>query len=352
MSSAMRKISPEVLLFFCLAWFNAAIAQTSVSPQTALHVAPRPADVRADWKALIGEYVYGNANLTVLERDGNLFLSRSRGDFRRLKQSGPTTFTTAGQNVRFARAANGTMEVTVDGTRFVKKPLGDVSHSFRIMPTRPVDELRKEALRAKPPVETGKREPDLVEITSLDPTVKLDVRYATSDNFMGTLFYSEARAFLQRPAAEALVRANRTLRPYGYGLLIHDAYRPWFVTKMFWDATPVDKRGFVADPAKGSNHNRGGAVDLTLYDLRTGQEVEMPGGYDEMSRRSYAHYEGGTSLQRWRRDLLRAAMEARGFKVYDMEWWHFDYKDWAKYPVLNVSFAELEKRERGSTSPH
>jgi D-alanyl-D-alanine dipeptidase len=167
---------------------------------------------------------------------------------------------------------------------------------------------------------------------------------------MGTPFYDEARAFLQRPAAEALVRVNRKLRAYGYGLLIHDGYRPWYVTKMFWDATPNDKKDFVADPKKGSNHNRGGAVDLSLYDRRTGKEVEMTGGYDEMSDRSYADYQGGASLQRWRRDLLRTAMESEGYKVFKFEWWHFDYKDWATYPVLNVRFDQITTGKSADTN--
>jgi D-alanyl-D-alanine dipeptidase len=152
-----------------------------------------------------------------------------------------------------------------------------------------------------------------------------------------------ARAFLQRPAAEALLRAHRRLREQGYGLLIHDAYRPWYVTKMFWEATPEDKKIFVADPSKGSRHNRGAAVDLTLYDLRTGRPVEMVGGYDEFSPRSYPDYPGGTSLQRWHRELLRDAMEAEGFQVYEAEWWHFDYGDWRKYPILNITFDRISR---------
>jgi zinc D-Ala-D-Ala dipeptidase len=202
-----------------------------------------------------------------------------------------------------------------------------------------VAELRREALAASPPREDGPfRSPDLVELVSLDPDLRLDVRYATKDNFLGVPVYPSARAFLQRPAAEALVRAHRALRPYGYGLLIHDAYRPWWVTKVFWEATPPDKREFVADPARGSRHNRGCAVDLTLYRLADGRAVEMPGVYDEMSERSYPSYPGGTSAQRWRRDLLRAAMEAEGFAVFSSEWWHFDYRSWHEYPILNVPF--------------
>ncbi len=215
---------------------------------------------------------------------------------------------------------------------------------FRIVPLRPVEELRREARTAAPPQEKGPfRKSDLVELTSLDPTIRLDVRYATPDNFLGTAVYEEARAFLQRPAAEALLRAHRALRARGYGLLIHDAYRPWWVTKVFWEATPVEKREFVADPAKGSRHNRGCAVDLTLYALADGRAAVMPSLYDEMSERASPRYAGGTPDERARRELLRAAMEAEGFAVFESEWWHFDHQLWREYPILNVPFSRLAR---------
>ena len=195
-----------------------------------------------------------------------------------------------------------------------------------------------------PPKEAGTfRKPDLIELIKLDRTIRLDIRYATSNNFLGKPVYKQARAFLQRPAAEALVRANKALRKNGYGLLIHDGYRPWSVTKMFWDATPADKKEFVADPSQGSRHNRGCAVDLSLFDVRTGKAVMMPSGYDEMTERSHINYTGGTDEQRRLRDMLRTAMEAEGFAVYEPEWWHYDYKDWKEYPILNIAFSEIHK---------
>ncbi len=194
-----------------------------------------------------------------------------------------------------------------------------------------------------PPKEEGDfREPDLVEVVRLEPTLRLDVRYATSNNFVGRPVYKEARAFLQRPAAEALARAHRALKRQGYGLTVFDGYRPWHVTKLFWDLTPEDKKEFVADPSRGSRHNRGCAVDLTLYDLRTGRQVSMPSEFDEMTERSHINYGGGTPEQRRLRDLLRAAMEAEGFAVYEPEWWHYDYKDWREYPILDVPFDEIK----------
>lgn len=195
---------------------------------------------------------------------------------------------------------------------------------------------------AQPPHESGPFQPgELVELARLDPTIRLDIRYATAHNFMGRVLYPQARAFLQRPAAEALVRANSTLKPLGYCLLVFDGYRPWHITKQMWDHTPPGKREFVADPQKGSRHNRGCAVDLSLWDIAANKEVAMPGEYDEMSPRSYAAYAGGTPTQRISRDLLRSTMEQAGFTVFPAEWWHFDYPDWKSYPIQNVPFNQL-----------
>jgi D-alanyl-D-alanine dipeptidase len=204
------------------------------------------------------------------------------------------------------------------------------------------DALRKRALAAKPPVEAAKHlRNDLVDLTTVDARIRLDIRYAGSNNFMGIPLYERAAAYLQRPAAQALGRAQKALAAKGYGLMIHDAYRPWFVTWMFWEATPPEDHTFVADPAKGSRHNRGCAVDLTLYDLKTGKIVEMPSRYDEASGRSYANFIGGTTRQRALRETLRAAMVAQGFAVYPEEWWHFDFKDWNRYGIGTKTFTEL-----------
>lgn len=195
----------------------------------------------------------------------------------------------------------------------------------------------------KPPAESGNfKTTDLVELIKLDPAFKLDIRYATSNNLVGKPVYTEARAFLQRPAAEALVKVNAELKPLGYGLLIFDGYRPWSVTKIFWDATSKENKKFVADPKKGSRHNRGCAVDLSLYDLATGKEITMTGVYDEASERSYPDYKGGTEEQRKMRDLLRSKMEANGFTVYEFEWWHFDFNDWRSYGIQNIPFSEIK----------
>jgi zinc D-Ala-D-Ala dipeptidase len=192
------------------------------------------------------------------------------------------------------------------------------------------------------PVEHGVFRPSqLVELIRLDSTLKLDIRYATTHNFTGRAVYAQARAFLQRDAALALVRAHASAKKHGFGLAIFDGYRPWRITKLFWDITPVSKRDFVAKPSQGSRHNRGCAVDLTLHDLRTGRQVMMPSDYDDFSRRAAPDYAGGTAEQRRLRNLLRQLMEQQGFTVFENEWWHFDYRDWRKYRILDVPFEAL-----------
>jgi serine beta-lactamase-like protein LACTB len=251
-----------------------------------------------------------------------------------------------GEKIIFTRDRAGrATQAQASGVVFERRKIdGEDGSTFKIKPLRPVAELRREALQSKPPEEKGDfRKPDLVDLTTLDATIKLDIRYATDNNFLGTPLYTSAKAYMQRPAAEALARAHKKLADQGFGLLIYDAYRPWYVTKMFWEATPQKQRIFVADPSKGSRHNRGCAVDLTLYDRKTGKPVEMVGGYDEMTERSYPDYPGGTSAQRWHREQLRRAMGDEWFCVYEAEWWHFDYKDWPKYPILNLTFEELKK---------
>lgn len=311
---------------------------------------PKPAD--SNLKGLVGEYGWDHDVLYVFEKDGKLWALIEWFEFDPLEQVSKNVFRFPdhglydGEQLVFTRDAKGRgTQVVAANVRFKRRQVGpeDGAAQLRITPVRPVKQLIAAALNAQPPAEEGSfRKAELTELTKLDPTIRLDIRYATTNNFLGSVFYSQPRAFLQRPAAEALIRAHQKLKEKGYGLLIHDAYRPWYVTKVFWDATPQDKKIFVADPSQGSRHNRGAAVDLTLYDLKTGSPVEMVGTYDELTDRSYPDYPGGTSLQRWHRRLLRDAMEAEGFTVYDAEWWHFDFKDWRSYGIGNERFENIK----------
>jgi CubicO group peptidase (beta-lactamase class C family)/D-alanyl-D-alanine dipeptidase len=316
--------------------------------------APKPPAAPSEWAGLIGEYGWDHDILYILERDGKLTALSEWFEYYPLSQDSQNIFSFPDfgshdhEKATFVRNAEGyATQVCIGGAVFKRRPLaGEVGPVFHIKPLKSVEELRREALAAHPPHESGEfLKPDLVELVKLDPTIKLDIRYGSTRNFLNTPIYQQARALMQRPAAEAVVRANSKLKALGYGLLIHDAYRPWYVTKIFWDATPDKDHIFVANPQEGSRHNRGCAVDLTLYDLKTGVPAPMVGGYDEMSERSYPFYPGGTSLQRWDRHLLRHTMEAEGFTVNDFEWWHFDYKDWRKYPILNLAFDEIRSRD-------
>jgi D-alanyl-D-alanine dipeptidase len=331
----------------CAAFLFTAIGARSIAAQSSPGLAPKAAP--SAWMGLIGEYGDGDRML-ISERDGSLYATVEWLAPYPVRQISTDVFQWpheglyGGSRVTFQRGANGrATQLTVGGIVYPRRQIGPESGTqLRITPIRPVEELRTIALAAKPPVEPpSARKPDLVELTTLDSTIKLEIRYATTNNFLGSRMYTEARAFMQRPAAEAVVRASRELHKRGYGLLIHDAYRPWYVTKIFWDATPADKKWLVANPAHGSMHNRGCAVDLTLYDLKTGQPVEMVSTYDESTDRAYADYPGGTSLQRWHRALLRSVMEAEGFTANPQEWWHFDYKDWRDYPIMNVTFEQI-----------
>lgn len=297
---------------------------------------------------LVGEYGTPEDILTLYESHGAAF-ANGRGLKTAVLQglSADRYATAQGREVLVARGPGGRVEgVSLGGERLARRDFGaEVQAAIQAGVHADPARVRAEALAASPPTEPPpRRAADLVDLTTVDPAIRLDIRYATSNNFMGFPLYEKAAAYMQRPAAEALGRALAGLKADGLGLLIHDAYRPWFVTKMFWEATPPDARVFVADPAQGSRHNRGCAVDLTLYDLATGRPIEMTGRYDEMSQRSYADYVGGTSRQRWFRDRLRRAMEAEGFRVYPQEWWHFDHQDWAEYGIGTATFTELAAR--------
>lgn len=331
--------------------YSSAVSVSGPSDSTKMAGGEKPAPAPKRWRALIGEYGPDSSILYILEKDGKLCAFFKGAETEVLDEVSSSVFRFTGngphggKRVVFARGTDGSAKTaSIEQSIYLRRRIEPDAGAaqLHVTPLRPVPDLIKEALAARQPNETGKFLPsDLVELTKLDPAIKLDIRYATTNNLFSTVFYTEARAFMQRPAVEAVVRINRKLRAKGYGLLVHDAYRPWFVTKVFWDATPDDKKIFVADPSKGSRHNRGAAVDLTLYDLKTGKPAEMVSTYDETTDRAYPNYPGGTSLQRWHRQLLRDSMEAEGFTVYEAEWWHFDYKDWQKYPIGNVRFNQI-----------
>jgi D-alanyl-D-alanine dipeptidase len=309
----------------------------------------RPA-ANEELEPLVGEYGWQHNYIRIYERDGEAYarvewshhqkLERVAKDAYRFPDEGPY----GREEIRFVRDERGMgAALSLSGLVMSRRDFGAEVEARSRTSGRFVPELLAEARRMLPPRQPKLRKPELVEVNMIDPSTKLDVRYSTDHNFMGHQFYEAPRFLLQKPAAAALLRAHRKLAAQGFGIALLDGYRPWYVTRMFWDAVPPESRAFVADPSQGSRHNRGCAADVTLFEVASGDVVAMPGRYDEVSSRSSPLYLGGTSQQRWRRDLLKRAMEAEGYDVYTNEWWHFDYGEWRKYPVMNVDFNELAR---------
>ncbi|MFN0291516.1 M15 family metallopeptidase [Pedobacter helvus] len=180
---------------------------------------------------------------------------------------------------------------------------------------------------------------ELVDIKKAIPSVVLDIRYATKNNFMKQVMYKQARAFARKPVVEKLKLIQAELKKKGYGLKIYDGYRPYAVTVSFYEK--ASDKNFVANPAKGSKHNRGCAVDLSIIDLKTGKDVPMPTPYDSFEAAAAAHYTNLPPQIIKNRDLLINTMQANGFKVIYNEWWHFDFIGWQDYPLMDIPFEKL-----------
>ncbi len=191
-------------------------------------------------------------------------------------------------------------------------------------------------LQAQPP----KALPDMVDIHQMNPSIILDIRYATPNNFLHRAVYKQARCFLVKEAAERLNAVQKELQSIGLGLKVFDGYRPLSVQKEMWAIMPDP--GYVANPKHGSRHNRGSAVDLTLVDS-TGKELEMPTPFDSFSQRAHQNYMKLPAKVRQNRWILRTVMEKHGFVPIRTEWWHYNLKNWRKYPIMDISFEELDR---------
>ena len=326
-----------------------------------LALAAVPDDAPKDIKYILGFY-YGNGeNILIRENNGrlellyrtaqedrsfaaaNLYpLSKVHFDSYTLQESGPMSNTEAG--VRFERDTDGYgISCRVGGNTYSRYFLGTTqgerAKPFRLE-ERSAEEwtkLRTEAAKAAVPAALAAGEQaQLVDAASV-AGVKVNSVYAGSDNLFGAPLYSTPKLFVAKDAAAALGRVQQRLAAYGYGLVLWDAYRPWSVSKLANLALPEGKKDMLEDPeVKGSVHNTGNAVDVGLYSLDSGEELDMGCGFDEPSLRQYASYAGGTSRERYLRSLLREEMELQGFKGIEMEWWHFEYGDCSKFAHLNV----------------
>lgn len=318
-----------------------------------------PNDVPKDVKYLLGFY-YGNGeNILLRENNGevellyrtlaadkcfakaNIFpLQKDHFDSYTMYEAGPIT--SAEANVSFERDKDGYgITCKVGGHRYSRyffgSGSGEKSKPFRLAPVSDWQALQKEADSAvMPPALAAGKQAQLVNLNAV-PGLKLEPIYAGDDNCFGQPLYGSSKMLLASEAAAALQQVSAELNTWGYGLVIWDAYRPWAVSKLAYLALPADKKTMLEDPdQKGSVHNTGLAVDVSLYNLQTGQIEEMISGFDEPSMRQYADYAGGTERQRYLRDLLREIMEKHGFSGIEMEWWHFEFGDCSKYAHLNI----------------
>ncbi len=188
-----------------------------------------------------------------------------------------------------------------------------------------------------PALATGKQH-DLIEVRQLCPTIKLDIKYATPNNLTGKPVYDSGRCFLRASTAQKIAEVQAELATIGLGLKIWDGYRPLSVQKIFWKIIPDER--YIANPAKGSKHNRGSAVDCTLVDQQ-GNELEMPSGFDDFSEKAHRNYKAMTAAAAKNCKLLETIMAKHGFSFFYSEWWHFDDADWQKYDLLDIPFAQL-----------
>ncbi|MEQ8908262.1 MAG: M15 family metallopeptidase [Vicingaceae bacterium] len=180
----------------------------------------------------------------------------------------------------------------------------------------------------------------LVDLKSI-PELQFDIRYATANNFTGEVVYPAAEAFARREVSKALNKISQELRKEGLALKIFDAYRPYDATVKFYEL--YKDTTYVASPYSGSRHNRGCAIDLTLIDLESGEALEMPTPYDDFTEKAHPTFENLPDEIKKNRDYLIHIMDKHGFDVYQYEWWHFDFRGWEKYPLMNLSFETLKK---------
>ncbi len=341
---------------------QAAKAKTKVEQKESKYFASvLPADIPKDEKYILGLY-YGNGeNILIRENGGrmemlyktlradssfakaNVFpMTKVHFDSYTIQEAGPMYSSEA--EVKFMRDSDGYgITCRVGGhtysRAFLGQSEGERAEAYRV-PEHSEEEwqaLRKESLDAVMPATlTSERVAGLKQLSGLE-YVKIDSVYATADNLFGAPLYDTPSLYLGEQAAQALQSAANDLAKFGYGVVVWDAYRPWHVSKLAHLALPEGSKGMLEDPdTSGSSHNTGMAVDVGLYDLATGETMDLGSGFDEPSPRQYASYAGGTSRQRMARQLLRMHMQLHGFAGIEMEWWHFEYKPEGKWSMQNV----------------
>lgn len=315
-----------------------------------------PKDCPKDLKYILGMY-YGNGEMFLLrENNGEVELVYRFGqndytfagsnvyplykehfDSYTINESGPLNHLDAAVRIERSREGYG-VSCSVGGNRYSRRFFaGENGRPFRFASASDWQALKTAADAAVMPAQLGNgQQAQLVDLAQAVPGLKFDLRYAQADNCFGQALTDDQRAFLDADAAQALAHAQQYLKPYGYGILVWEAYRPWSVSKLAYDALPTDKKSMLPSPEAGFSHNTGRSIDVSLYLLANGENAGMISGFDEPSVRQYASFAGGTTLERYRRDLLRSAMQMAGFTASETEWWHFDYGDIKGFAHLNV----------------
>ncbi len=228
-------------------------------------------------------------------------------------------------------------EKTVESTKPAEiiKHAETIRSTETIRPTETPDPVKPTGTPVIKPVEIE----GLIELAKLDNTFVFDIKYATTDNFTGKKIYSQSKCLINKNTAVKLIKANEEFKKKGYRIKIFDAYRPYSAQKVLWDA--ASDKSFVADPKKGSVHNRGAAVDITLVD-KNGVELQMPSGYDEFTERARLDYKDCTEDKIANRELLGKTMVKYGFRRISNEWWHFEDTDAQKYEIKDIPFERFQ----------
>ncbi|WP_281697545.1 M15 family metallopeptidase [Acidaminococcus massiliensis] len=333
------------ILALCLVWGLSLTAWAG---------AWEPEELNREVAALVGFYQGNGEQVAVRENKGKLqllyrFLPNDRDytgsnvytlvknhyDNYDLREVGPNT--DAGSTIRFDRDKNGLgISLNLGQKSYTRKFTGgENGKPIRVTPAQPLEELRKEAAAAALPSLPYDRTADLVDLSQTVPGLQLDLRYTTENNLFGAPLVLSRKALLDRNAAQALARVQAGLKPYGYGLVVWEAYRSWQDFKLATLALGKDHAAMLPKAEEGYSHNSGRSIDVSLYDLETGEPAAMISDFDEPSPAQYAQFAGGTQKQRYLRDLLRQQMTLQGFTASDMEWWHFDYDAGNRYQVLN-----------------
>ncbi|MDO4178809.1 MAG: M15 family metallopeptidase [Phascolarctobacterium sp.] len=320
-----------------------------------------PKDAPKDIKHVLGFYFGNGENILIRENHGNLELlyrtkyedncfkeanvfplTKEFFDSYTLLENGPLRIQEG--TVKFQRDKDGYgISLRVGGNnytrRFLGAGVGEKPSNFAIKSHTEEEwaAMRKTALESPMPeaLKLGE-ETELVPASSVAGLKENNI-YATSDNLFQAPLYDTQAMYVGKETAQALTKVNERLKAYGVGLVLWDAYRPWHISKLANLALPENGKSMLPDPDKeGSSHNTGNAVDVGLYDLETGEELEMISGFDEPSVRQYASYPGGTTRQRFLKELLHQEMELAGFQSIEMEWWHYEFGGNRKFAKLNM----------------